>query len=110
MKHISRNISNHTTGNIILLTNKIDDSPSGGRELLCKMNHDILKDIYGDRCMVFELAKSPVRGLKSIINAFRGYIDGLSPESIAEALQEVQARSIDKGLVSGAGGTLAVKH
>lgn len=96
-----RNISNQTVGSIILLTNKIDSLPSGGRELLCKMNHDMLKDLYGGRCLVLELPKSSIRGLKSIINAFRGNIDGLSNQSIAQVLQEIQSRGVDKIFVDG---------
>lgn len=87
--------------NVLLLTNKIDESPAGGRELLCKMNRDALKDIYGDRCMVFELAKSQIRSFKSILHAFRGHIDGLSAESIAGLIQQVQAKGVDKVFVDG---------
>ena len=80
---------------ILLLTNTIDTSPSGGRELLCKLNHDILKEIYGDQCIVFELPKSSISGMKGIFNAFRGYIDGLSSEPLTEALQVIQTKNID---------------
>ena len=33
---------------VMLFTNSLQDFPAGGRELLCKMNHDLLKDIFGD--------------------------------------------------------------
>ena len=85
---------------VLLLTNSIDES-AGGRELLCKMNHDILKNLYGDRCMVYELSIHTIRGLKSIINAFRGHLDGLSNETITEAVQKIQAENIDKIFVDG---------
>ena len=87
--------------NILLLTNEIDEFPGGGRELLCKLNHDILKEIYEDQCTVFELPKSSISGITSIFNAFRGYIDGLSSETIAEALHLIQAKNIDKIFVDG---------
>ena len=86
---------------ILLLTNKINTSPSGGRELLCKLNHDLLKEIYGDQCTVFELPKSPINGIKGIFNAFRGYIDGLSTESVDESLQVIQTKNIDRIFVDG---------
>jgi len=87
--------------NVLLITNKIDKSPSGGRELLCKLNHDIFKDLYGEQCTVFELPKSSISRLKDIVNAFRGYIDGLSFESVAEALHVIQTKNIDKIFVDG---------
>lgn len=93
--------SEYAHGNIFLLTNEIDESPAGGRELLCKLNRNALKEIYGDRCMVFELPKSTVRGFKSIINTFRGYLDGLSAETLAEVLERIQVENIDKIFVDG---------
>ncbi|MHB8474363.1 MAG: glycosyltransferase [Gammaproteobacteria bacterium] len=86
---------------IMLLTNQLHASPSGGRELLCKLNHDVLKDIYGDRLVLFELPRSRLHGLKAIANAFRGHIDGLSSAVIAEALRTVQAENIEKVFVDG---------
>ena len=87
--------------NVFLLTNEIDKSPTGGRELLCKLNHDILKEIYGDECIVFELPKSTISGFKGILNAFRGYIDGLSFETVAEALHVIESKKIDMIFVDG---------
>jgi glycosyltransferase involved in cell wall biosynthesis len=86
---------------IILLTNQLHTSPSGGRELLCKLNHDMLKDIYGERCLVLELPKNPIRSFKSIISAFKGHIDGLSNDFITDALQQIQAKKIEKIFVDG---------
>lgn len=87
--------------NILLLTNEIDKFPGGGRELLCKLNYDILKEIYGDQCTVFELPKSTISGLKGIFNAFRGYIDGLSSETVADALQVIEKSNVEKIFVDG---------
>ncbi|WP_428357432.1 glycosyltransferase [Methyloprofundus sp.] len=87
--------------NVLLLTNKIDKYPGGGRELLCKLNHNILKEIYGAQCTVFELPKNSIRGTKAILFAFRGYIDGLSTESIDEALRVIQMENIEKIFVDG---------
>ena len=86
---------------VLLLTNKIDKSPIGGRELLCKLNHDILKESYGDQCTVFELPKNPISGMKSIFYAFKGYIDGLSSETMAEAFQVIERENINKIFVDG---------
>jgi polysaccharide biosynthesis protein PslH len=85
----------------MLLTNQLFASPSGGRELLCKLNHDILKDIYGNRFVLFELSRSPIRDLRSLINAFKGQIDGLTSETIVEALRHIQSKNIKKIFVDG---------
>jgi glycosyltransferase involved in cell wall biosynthesis len=86
---------------IMLVTNQLHDSPAGGRELLCKLNHDVLKDIYGERCVVFELFRSQKRGGMSIINAFRGHLDGLNDLIIGKALGAIQSENVDKVFVDG---------
>jgi glycosyltransferase involved in cell wall biosynthesis len=83
------------------VTNQLQDCPAGGRELLCKLNHDALKDIYGDRLVVSELPRSRLQGLKSIVNAFRGHIDGLNDATIGRALQTIQAENVGKIFVDG---------
>lgn len=83
------------------MTNHLQDSPAGGRELLCKLNHDALNALYGDHLVVFELPRSRLQGLKSIINAFRGHIDGLNNAVISKALQTIQAENVDKVFVDG---------
>jgi len=95
---------------IMLITNRLESSPSGGREMLCKLNHDVLKEIYGDRLTVLELSKNPIRGLKSVVNAFRGYIDGINAETIDFALREIGAKNIEKIFVDGSnfGGIIKV--
>jgi glycosyltransferase involved in cell wall biosynthesis len=47
--------------------------------------------------MVFEPSDAPIRGLPSVLRAFGGNIDGLTGETIAEALRQIQAHGI--GLV-----------
>ena len=101
MTDILKTASNPEVRKILLLTNRLEDSPSGGREMLCKMNHDMLKDIYGDEFTVIELGKSPIRGVKSIVGAFKGYIDGLSNASIATVLHEIQRKGIGQVFVDG---------
>jgi len=87
--------------NLLLITNTIDLSPSGGRELLCKLNYDILKDIYQDQCIVYELEKHSISGIQGIINAFNGYIDGLTQESIRDILEILKLQNINKVFVDG---------
>jgi len=86
---------------VMLLTNQLEESPSGGREMLCKLNHDVLTDIYGDRLTVLQLSKQPIRGFKSIINAFRGHIDGVNSETINTVFHLISTKNINKLFVDG---------
>ena len=86
---------------MMLITNRLECAPSGGREMLCKLNHDVLMEIYGDRLTVLELSKNPIRGFKSVVNAFSGYIDGINAEAIDFALREIGAKNIEKIFVDG---------
>jgi glycosyltransferase involved in cell wall biosynthesis len=88
-------------GSIMLVTRQLQSAPSGGRELLCKLNHDALKEIYGDRLVVFEVPSSRLKGFKPVINAFKGHIDGLNHAVITEALDTIQSNSITKIFVDG---------
>ena len=86
---------------VMLLTNQLHKSPSGGRELLCKLNHDALEEIYGDRLVVFELPRVRLQGVRHLLNAFRGYIDGLDEEAMARALMTIQSENVGKVFVDG---------
>ena len=85
----------------LLLTNQLEKSPTGGRQLLCKLNHDILKEIYGDRLLVFELPKTKIRGLKAIINSFKGNIDDLNENVIKDILQKIHVENVNNVFVDG---------
>jgi glycosyltransferase involved in cell wall biosynthesis len=87
--------------NIVLLTHTSDQSPIGGREMLCKLSHDFLKQLSEKNCITYELPKKPISGLKSIIQAFSGYIDGLTSESVADIIQFIQAVNVNKIFVDG---------
>ena len=87
--------------NIMLVTNKIDEIQSGGRELLSKFNHDILKDLYGSNLYVFELVKKPIRDIKSIFNSFKGHIDGINSISIELLIFEIKFYNIELLFIDG---------
>ena len=61
----------NTLAKVLLLTNKLHDSPAGGRELLCKLNHDALQEIYGERFVLFELPRRPLQGIR-VLKLLRG--------------------------------------
>lgn len=86
---------------VLLVTNTLQDSPEGGRGLLCKLNHDALKEIYGDRLIVFEVPRCGLQGFRSVANAFRGQIDGLNEVVIGKVLQTIQTENIGKIFVDG---------
>jgi glycosyltransferase involved in cell wall biosynthesis len=85
----------------LLLTNQLEPSPSGGRALLCKLNHDVLVKTYGDRLQVLELSKHPISGIKSIVKTFFGNIDGVNDDSIAASLGLIISKDIGKVFVDG---------
>lgn len=64
------------------MTARLDPAPSGGRELLTKLNHDALRELYGPRLAVQELVKDPVRGFAGAARAFRGHLDGVNAASL----------------------------
>ena len=86
---------------VLLITKQIDISPTGGRELLCKLNYEALREIYGERLVLFELPRRPLQGILTILNAFKGHIDGLDGYITASALLIIQREKIDMVFVDG---------
>ncbi len=86
---------------LLLLTKKLELAPKGGRELLCKLNYDSLHSIYSDRMVLFELMDGGLRDLCSIINAFRGHIDGVNNTSIGNALLLIRESEVSQVFVDG---------
>jgi glycosyltransferase involved in cell wall biosynthesis len=88
-------------GRVLLVTNELQSSPSGGRQLLCKLNFEILKSLYGDRLVLFELPRGVIYGKKSIISTFRGNIDGLTDDRIISAIRIIEFEKIKQVFVDG---------
>lgn len=89
------------THKVMLLTNELHASPAGGRELLCKLNHDALKEIYGERLVLFEVRRRRLRGVGAILGVLRGHIDGLDDETIDRALGAIRSENVSKVFVDG---------
>lgn len=87
--------------NIMLLTNSLEVSGPGGRELLCKLNHMLLADLFGDRLILCEIARSRGQDIFSIGNALGGHIDGLTARTIGHALDMIGNRSVSRLFVDG---------
>jgi hypothetical protein len=86
---------------IMLVTKQLENYPSGGRELLCKLNYQALKEIFSDRLVLFELPQSRINSLKSILGAFQGHIDGLNHDLINKAIQVIKTKKVSKVFVDG---------
>ncbi len=86
---------------VLLLTKKIDRCHTSGRELLCKLNHDALREIFGEQLVVFELPRRNLHGMKTILKAFKGHIDGLDEETMVRAQQTIQSKKVGRVFVDG---------
>lgn len=85
----------------MLVTNTLEKSPSGGRQLLCKLNHDALAQIFGDRLVLFELPQVPLRGAAAALAAFKGRIDGVTSASLSDALRAIRTNEVGLVFVDG---------
>jgi glycosyltransferase involved in cell wall biosynthesis len=86
---------------ILLITKRIDERPSGGREMLCKLNRDCLSDIFGQDLHVLELDSRPLTGVRSFLGAFKGHIDGLNSAVVAEAVRQIRNNRFGLAFVDG---------
>jgi glycosyltransferase involved in cell wall biosynthesis len=85
----------------MLITKQLDRTPRGGREMLCKLNHDALASIFGERLVVFELPPARLTNPREIANAFRGHIDGLTAQTIDLAIDRIQRENVRQVFVDG---------
>jgi len=85
----------------MLLTKALDEAPTGGRELLCKLNYDALSSVYSDGLVLFELKAGRLLGTQAYINAFRGYMDGLNDASIEKALRLMRKVKVSQVFIDG---------
>lgn len=86
---------------VLLVTKRIEADPVGGRQLLCKLNRDLLVDLLGARLEVYEMDSRPVRSVGRAMQAFRGHIDGVTGESLASIVACIGERGIGSVLVDG---------
>lgn len=87
--------------NVMLVTNELASMPAGGREMLCKLNHNALALILGERLQLFELFPTRKARILRLFDAFRGHIDGLSNKSIDAAICRIQRHNVGKVFVDG---------
>ncbi|HFE39056.1 MAG TPA: glycosyltransferase [Gammaproteobacteria bacterium] len=86
---------------VVLVTKILAPLPAGGRELLCKLNHDALLDLYGERFFLFELSARRLNNVEAYFNTFRGHIDGLNAVTTQSAFSVIDNENIGKVFVDG---------
>jgi glycosyltransferase involved in cell wall biosynthesis len=86
---------------IMLLTKKLNSIPSGGRELLIKLNYDILSNIYEEKLILFELPDSRVNLPETLKSIYYGHIDGLNKKNIEFALNIICSQEVKQVFVDG---------
>lgn len=86
---------------VLLVTKKLDPLPTGGRELLCKLNYDALASIYGTDLRVCELSAQPRSGVAELLRAVRGHIDGLTDSVMREVIALIEEAGISKVFLDG---------
>lgn len=86
----------------MLITNTLEVSIPGGRSQLCKLNFLMLESIYGERLYLLELMHVPkIYSLKQRLKAFRGFIDGVTKDSISRVIATIEKKSINQIFVDG---------
>jgi glycosyltransferase involved in cell wall biosynthesis len=83
------------------VTPRVDPESYGGRQMLCRLNQDVLKEIYGDYFTLVELDRVRSPRLATVVGAISGHIDGLNRRRIAELLREIKAKRIETLFVDG---------
>ena len=94
-------MNNIKNSKLLYLTKYIHSAPTGGRQMLSKLNHDALFAILGDQLVLFELPQTGPMRLNELFNTFRGYIDGLTEQSVEQAIQLIQRENIRQVFVDG---------
>jgi glycosyltransferase involved in cell wall biosynthesis len=86
---------------IIFITTKFEAAPKGGRQMLSRLNHSVLNDIYGNRLKVFEIPKYRISKFISAFYAMRGYIDGVDVNVIKQLFQIIAINNIKSIFIDG---------
>ena len=98
---------------LLALTKKIHPSPRGGRELLSKLNQDVLAALFGDDYIRYELPSDHSNLWRTARNAVRGYVDGINTATIQHAIQIIEREKVNQVFIDGSnlgGFTKALKR
>ena len=69
--------------------------------MLCKLNYEVLLDMFGPGFFLFELEKTGVTSLNGFINAFKGHIDGLDAATISQIFLKIRTEKIECLFIDG---------
>jgi len=86
---------------LILITNKLYKNPIGGREQLCKLNFNLLSDIFGDNLILIELNKKSLSNIIDGFGIFRGYIDGVNKNMVNAIIKSIDINNVGKVFIDG---------
>ncbi len=86
---------------VLLITKRLLPCPKGGREMLCKINHEALSVIFGAHLIVFDLPHFSPKTLKEKFFTLGGYIDGLTPQGVTRALELIRREDVRQVFVDG---------
>lgn len=93
--------SNRVGLHMLMVTPVLERPPSGGREKLSLLNHDILEAMFGERFLLEELPDDPRQGVSVITAVLKGYIDGVTQQSIRSILDRIETEAIDRVFIDG---------
>ena len=87
--------------NFLFISNKLDQSPIGGRKNLTNLNEKVLKNIFGEKFFSLKLKKKKISSIKDIIMALTGNIDGVTDQKIKIIKNIIQKKQIKYLFIDG---------
>lgn len=85
----------------MLVTSALAASASGGRAMLGRLNHRILRELFAERLTVVELERPVRRTGLALAGAGRGHIDGLDGVVIQSVLDRIERDGINLVFLDG---------
>ncbi len=94
---------------VLFVTPGLQLQPKGGREMLTKLNYEILRSLYGENLIVVSLLRSKMRGWRTVSGALLGHIDGIVPETLQSLLSTARNANVSAVFLDGSNlGALAL--
>ncbi len=93
---------------LLLITNKIESKPRGGRQMLQRINYLILKEIFHNNLRVVELNREK-KNLISYFSSLVGNIDGINSKKIKEINNLIEKEKINRVFIDGSNLGLVAK-
>ncbi len=86
---------------LLLVSKRLQSDPRGGREMLSKLNSDILKKLFKEEFIQLEIDKKNKQNLSFIKSIFQCHIDGLNKYIIREINAAVKRERTDLIFIDG---------